>query len=172
MRRVIVNQPLPISNCAPPDKKSKDEENEAFKGNVGQNNQLSNGVADKVAEVIPLNAPNSSAQFYRTWRELGENSRKYNYLKVGFVSVNEKVNLFKVQVFLQNESIGTSYLLQTYENRSFCLDSIRFEFHKCVQQYYPSYNMGVVDCLLTLNVCFTECSLFNLMMLHFWTSIP
>lgn len=85
LRRIPINEPLPINNCTPPDKKSKDEENEAFKSAevvAEQSNQTSNGIAEKVAAMIPTKSPSSSAQFYREWRELSDDSQKYSYLKV------------------------------------------------------------------------------------------
>lgn len=88
LRRVPINEPLATNNnCTPPDKKSKDEENEAFKSAdvvvADQSSQMSNRVTDQAAAAkIPTVSPTSSAQFYRNWRELRDDSRKYSYLKV------------------------------------------------------------------------------------------
>lgn len=85
LRRIIINESLPATNSTPPDKKSKDEENEAFKSAEVAADQTSNqlsSVTDKGVSIIDVQPPNSSAQFYRTWRELGDDSRKCSYLKV------------------------------------------------------------------------------------------
>lgn len=82
LRRIQINEPLPTTNSTPPDKKAKDSENEAFKIVAGQ---MSNTSADKIVAAVPTNPPNSSAQFYRAWRELVDDRQKYSYLKVRFV---------------------------------------------------------------------------------------
>lgn len=79
LRRILINEPLPTNSCTPPDKKSKDEENAAFKI-VAE--QMSNVSVEKVAAAVPTEPPNSSAQFYRAWRELADDRQKYSYLKI------------------------------------------------------------------------------------------
>ncbi len=82
LRRIQINEPLPTSTTPPPDKKSKDEENKAFKSADGGTDQLPTTSTAKVVAVIPFTSPKSSAQFYRTWREFADDSQKYSYLKV------------------------------------------------------------------------------------------
>lgn len=86
MRRIQINKPIPINNSTQPDKQPKDKENVVYKSADVNSGQLSNGVANKVVARTALKHPNSSAQFYRTWREQRENSQKYSYLKVRYAS--------------------------------------------------------------------------------------
>lgn len=107
LRRIPINEPLTTNNCTLPDKKSKDEENEASKSAeivAEQSKRVSNGTADKnkVPAMIPTKSPNSSAQFYRTWRELSEDIHKYSYLKViSYFNLRSECSMIELSANLQ-----------------------------------------------------------------------